>query len=527
MTSPRTRRFLQLGAAIAAAALVLRLPWLWNALEYDEIWSLQNYAPLSLGKILTDLGLPNNHPLNSLWLKCVAGSDSRPILRLHSVLAGVGTVIAGGWFALYWFRRRSAALWTMACLAVSSPLVGYSQAARGYSLQCFFLMLFALSAVSIRPRFRPRRAKYLPEIGVAASGVLAIWSVSSSALFLFPMSLAALWYGFRRWRRGEREYFGLTAFAVFGVFSLAWYASLWNVMKGAQGWATPITGAGMYLEAVTQVCGELGVPLAAVFLLAMYRRNRAVAAVALFPLAAAVWTNLGGARVYLPVAAAAAVMTGGLSARVKRLGWGLFTVFAALSLSVLDVWTATDWYRVYDEASALPEEVLVIYRATECYPVAKNNEGKADKDFFRRLTYAGNKPRKLVMVGTLQLSGTDLAGREQDIAPLDGPEIWIGGRRGRVASLTPLAGPPERGTLVVAMVMPVELPLASAVIRQLMAAGPCWALNGWLTRQLMHGNRRYRYLLAVFRADKPEAFTPELLKLPPKVLKLYRLEAGQ
>ena len=81
--------------------------------------------------------------------------------------------------------------------------------------------------------------------------------------------------------------------------------------------------------------------------------------------------------------------------------------------------------------------------------------------------------------------------------------------------------------LVVAMVMPVELPLASAVIRQLMAAGPCWALNGWLTRQLMHGNRRYRYLLAVFRADKPEAFTPELLKLPPKVLKLYRLEAGQ
>ena len=90
-----------------------------------------------------------------------------------------------------------------------------------------------------------------------------------------------------------------------------------------------------------------------------------------------------------------------------------------------------------------------------------------------------------------------------------------------------LAGLSERGTLVVAMVMPVELPLASAVIRQLMAAGPGWALNGWLTRQLMHGNRRYRYLLAVFRADKPEAFTPELLKLPPKVLKLYRLEAGQ
>ena len=190
--SPRTRRFLLLGAAIAGVALVLRLPWLWNALEYDEIWSLRNYAPLSLGKILTDLGLPNNHPLNSLWLKCVAGFDSRALLRQHSLLSGVGTVIAGGWFALYWFRRRSAALWTMACLAVSSPLVGYSQSARGYSLQCFLLMLFALSAVSMQPRFRPRYVKYLPEVGAVASGVGAIWSVSSSALFLFGSSAAAL-----------------------------------------------------------------------------------------------------------------------------------------------------------------------------------------------------------------------------------------------------------------------------------------------------------------------------------------------
>lgn len=527
MTSPRTRRFLQFGAAIAAAALALRLPWLWNALEYDEIWSLQNYAPLAFGKILTDLGLPNNHPLNSLWLKLAAGADSRAFLRLHSLLAGVGTVIAGGWFALYWFRRRSAALWTMACLAVSSPLAAYSQSARGYSLQCFFLVLFALSAVSIQPRFRPRRVKYLPEVGVVVSGVGAIWSVSSSALFLFPMSLVALWYGFRRWRRGEREYLGLAAFAVFGVFTFAWYASLWNVMKGAQGWAAPITGAGMYLDAVMRVCGELGVPLAALFLLAMYRRNRAVAAAALFPLAAAIWTNLGGARVYLPVAASAAVMTGGLSARVKRLGWGLFAVFAALSLSVLDVWTATDWYRLFDEASALPEEVLVIYRATECYPVAKNNEGRADRDFFRRLTYAGNRPRKLVMVGTAQLSGTDLDGRECAIVPLAGPVCRVAGLDGRAAALTPLDGPPEKGELVLAAVMPVEHQFASAVIRQLMTAGPCWTLNNWLTRQFMHGNRRYRYLLAVFQADKPEAFTPELLKLPPNVLRLYRLEAGK
>ena len=67
--SVRTRQFLLYSAMIVVLALCLRLPWLYNALEYDELWSLQNYAPLSIGQILTDLGLPNNHPLNSLWLK--------------------------------------------------------------------------------------------------------------------------------------------------------------------------------------------------------------------------------------------------------------------------------------------------------------------------------------------------------------------------------------------------------------------------------------------------------------------------
>ena len=90
-------------------ALCLRLPWMYNAFEYDEIWSLQNYGPLSVWQILTDLGLPNNHPLNSLWMKIFAGTDSRIVLRMHSLLAGLGTVLAGGWFALYYFRSRRAA----------------------------------------------------------------------------------------------------------------------------------------------------------------------------------------------------------------------------------------------------------------------------------------------------------------------------------------------------------------------------------------------------------------------------------
>ena len=87
--SLRTRQFLQWSAGIAVLALILRLPWMYNALEYDELWSLQNYAPLSCGKILTDLGLPNNHPVNTLLMKLLKNISGAPqVIRAGVFLAG-------------------------------------------------------------------------------------------------------------------------------------------------------------------------------------------------------------------------------------------------------------------------------------------------------------------------------------------------------------------------------------------------------------------------------------------------------
>ncbi|MEI3003596.1 MAG: hypothetical protein V8T87_03105 [Victivallales bacterium] len=38
-------------------------------LEYDEIWTFAHYVKLPLREIFTELAVPNNHPLNTLFIK--------------------------------------------------------------------------------------------------------------------------------------------------------------------------------------------------------------------------------------------------------------------------------------------------------------------------------------------------------------------------------------------------------------------------------------------------------------------------
>ena len=69
--SPRDRRLHRLlWGGVLLIGIAARLTHLFSGLEYDEIWTLENFAPLPLSRILTDLALPNNHPLNTLgvWI---------------------------------------------------------------------------------------------------------------------------------------------------------------------------------------------------------------------------------------------------------------------------------------------------------------------------------------------------------------------------------------------------------------------------------------------------------------------------
>ena len=54
---------------IVLLALLMRLPEMFISLAYDEIWTLLNFANLDFVRLLFDLELPNNHPLNSILIK--------------------------------------------------------------------------------------------------------------------------------------------------------------------------------------------------------------------------------------------------------------------------------------------------------------------------------------------------------------------------------------------------------------------------------------------------------------------------
>ena len=65
----KTAGFLIAGAVILLAAALLRILAFSPGLEYDEIWTMRNYSARDLWTILNDLATPNNHPLNSLFVK--------------------------------------------------------------------------------------------------------------------------------------------------------------------------------------------------------------------------------------------------------------------------------------------------------------------------------------------------------------------------------------------------------------------------------------------------------------------------
>ncbi|MGE4564646.1 MAG: hypothetical protein AB7F32_07235, partial [Victivallaceae bacterium] len=142
MTSFRSKHFFGLAVLITLGGLALRLTSLGGSLQYDEIWTLEFYASKSIGTIFSDLSLPNNHPLNSLLVKLTAIGENSVTIRLAAWLAGVLAIPAAGYLAWLVSRRRRAALWTMALIALSAPLAVYSQLARGYSLQLFLLLVF-------------------------------------------------------------------------------------------------------------------------------------------------------------------------------------------------------------------------------------------------------------------------------------------------------------------------------------------------------------------------------------------------
>ena len=139
------------GAVLLASAAV-RLAASGCDLWFDEIWTLDLIANFDGESGLLGPLHNNNHPLNT-WILRGVGDVGRDfwVYRLHSLLAGVGSVVLAGWIGLR--RGRLECLLAMFLIGSSYLLIHYSTEARGYSMMiCFCLAAFlALQSALERP----------------------------------------------------------------------------------------------------------------------------------------------------------------------------------------------------------------------------------------------------------------------------------------------------------------------------------------------------------------------------------------
>ncbi len=518
MVSRRSRLTLLTAVALTFGAALLRLPGINGPLEYDEIWTLERYATAGLHTIFSDLALPNNHPLNSLAVKWTAPLGTAAGIRLTALLAGILAVPTAGFLAWKIFRSRSAALFTMLFLGASAPAIVYSRTARGYSLQLFLLLLFAVAAVGL-VQCKRSCAPWTPALLLVVSGIAAELTLPTSVLYLAGISVIAIGFGVRRRLRQKsgRWWLPVAAFALLGMFTLAWYLGHYQQFREAQRWGAVLHSGSDTWFWMLNLYDRLGV-CGPMFLLAAAACCPRVwmpgAFLVLVPLSALL-THAGPPRAYLPLCAAGALVAGAAAARcLSGGGWVRRTtvilpavaVAAAAYAAVVPGWRPIDWHREFAAMKELPPDMLVVFPASEGFPLNWNNQPEAEEEQERRMLHPA--PAALFMVRGMpgQLNGLAADGAEHVLhAPVPGRPCVLHKLRGTRYALQPILTKPAPDTVVIAVIRPLPDEARRRLAAPLLHAADWLELNPWL---VMNRQDRRSMLLAA-RIVRPDAFAWE------------------
>jgi len=522
---------------ILVAGAFLRTQTLFGALEYDEIWSLENFAGLPVLKIFTELALPNNQPLNSLWIKFVS-SVGGPVwsIRLLSLSASLAALPLTGFAA--WVlagKKKPAFLWAMAFLAFSGPDIAYASLARGYALQVFFLALYTAglaSCGSLRPQKEGLR--HLPEAAVFAGGAGAVLTLPTSIMYLAVITLAA---GLIYRRRPPESL--LAVLGAGAVLTLVYCLGNFRQLNEARRWGTPIAGPGEFFTFISGTLDQLLVPLMLLPLLLfviLKRRELPLLLVIVLPLLAAAVTNGGPARTYLPCCAAAAVAAGcaaaELTERLKKRGARVLAclLFAGIlctgpAVSLLR-WRTPDWRKVCERSAKEPFSVLVVHRATSGYPLAWNNRPAIYTDFVNRLLDRSPVRELLMFDGPGRINGNDGNNSENvlTVAVQGRPDVLCGlpCRRYTLREVTGVSP----GDAVILAIRPVFAREMSQMLFTLRNSGIAWLkLNPWLCYYINRPEGSYRYALLAGKIPQNCAFDAGIFAASANgAVSIYRIE---
>lgn len=181
-------------------ALVLRWPYWHLPIRFDEAYTWLNYASSPLYITVSRYDSPNNHVFHSLmvWISSRLFGDTEAVIRLPSLLCGIGTAGVTAW----WASRRSGAWSGLAAglfVASSSILIEYSVNARGYTLSHLLLMTLWL----FRDEWQQRPTRIVL-VGMSILAGLALWAIPISLYGLIVLGVEA-WLSTGTLAKGERR----------------------------------------------------------------------------------------------------------------------------------------------------------------------------------------------------------------------------------------------------------------------------------------------------------------------------------
>ena len=507
----RKKRFCLLILGLTGLAALFRLFRLDAALEYDEIWTLENYASASLKVIFTELALPNNHPLNSLAVKLTAFSGGAPQwIRLVPFLAGVLAVPLAGAAAFGLWKRRSAALWSMFFVAVLPQAVFYSQQARGYSLQLFFLLVFTAGL------FAARRRPVAGCAGILLGAAGAMLTLPTSAFYLAAIGSAGLYRCRKDYRNRLPAAFSLAAA---GAGSLIWVLVNLKSFEANRSWGSPIDSFGDLFSFLIDTAGQ-NLPYPG----PVRSADRIVARLPPQPAAALALglpDSVGGriqcrSAAHIPAAGGGDRAHGRIRNRPAAAPFSgrpeipgrMFRAGRAGRAAAAYRQPYPDWYAIHRTIRELPPEITVVFPANDSNPLAWNNAPGSYREQLRRIAPLppGHAERKLLVVSRDgSMTGSTSSGAETKI-PLSVPGIPVelDAMHGMLYGLEKLDGPPAAGTPFLAFIRPLPEPEAKKLLRILSAGQECLFLNFWLCTPVTENDILYRYYLAGGIAGEPE-----------------------
>ena len=476
-------------------AAVLRLPLLFSELQYDEIWTLANFTQLDCLRILTDVSLPNNHPVNTLVLKLLSGVFSEaPLLRGGVFLCGIAVVYLCGKCAKIFDVSQECSLAAQLLAAAMPPLIVYSVTARGYIFQLLGLQLCILGL------HRSTKSEHCDRYAIAAiagGGTLVFLSVSSGVMFLFAVALGYLLLTPKAHRFNISA---LTGAAILALTAGAYYILLFNTLRSGQRWGEEFTSFMDWINFTSRtVSAQLPlfiIPwvLAGIIFL---RKLRTVFALSLLPLLLAWITNGGPERVYLPLCVTYTVIAAGgfsrlcqHSTRQRKAVISLLMLCAAGNWFFPEpVWTVpTPAADMRLALAKMPAEVLPVLPATAGLPAQVNAPELVEKLDSRVCQV---KQLYILHCQNGEFNGADSGNSEQRI------NFNIRGREvrdpaaGYCYQLSPLSAPPRPGTVVFA-VFPMTPPEEF-----LKYSGRKLRLNIWLNKSF------HLYICEITEAEFP------------------------